>query len=473
MQHNKISKLIESTGAQFIDVRFCDLFGREQHFTIPTTMWSEDLFDEGLGFDGSSVSGFQGIQDSDLVLKPDEDSAYLDPFTEHPTLNVIFQVFNPHTNEIYIKDTRELSKRAEEYLRSTGIADTAFVGPEAEFFIFDSVQYESSPNKSFYEVDSVEGAWNTGNKHNIDGSLNLGNKPGYKGGYYPTPPHDHFQDLRSEMVNIMQDAGLEVEVQHHEVGTAGQAEIDLKFDKLSLMADRIIRYKYIVKNTARQYGYSATFMPKPIYGDNGSGMHIHISLWKDGETLFYSEDGYANLSELAIHFIGGVLHHAPSLLAFTNPGTNSYKRLVPGYEAPVNLVYSSGNRSAAIRIPAYVNSPKAKRIEFRCPDPSANPYLAFSALLMAGIDGIKKKIQPPAPVSMDLYEASEEELAEIKQVPASLEEALSALETDNEYLLEGGVFSKELIEEYISFKRINECDEIRLRPHPHEFSLYY
>lgn len=473
MQHKKVSQLIESSNAEFVDVRFCDLFGKEQHFTIPSKVWSDNLFDEGLGFDGSSIRGFQGIEESDLVLKPDESTAYLDPFTERPTINVTFDIHNPYSKEIYHKDTRAVAKKAEQYLVDSGIADTAYYGPEAEFFIFDSIQYESSPNKSFYEIDSVEGAWNTGRKVELDGSYNLGGKPAYKGGYYPTQPLDHFHDLRSEMVSVMQDIGIEIEVQHHEVGTAGQAEIDMKYGKMLDMADSILKYKYVVKNVARQYGYTATFMPKPIFQDNGSGMHVHVSLWKDGKTLFYDKDGYAELSETAIYFIGGVLKHAASVIAFTNPTTNSYKRLVPGYEAPVNLVYSSGNRSAAIRIPAYTTSPSAKRIEFRCPDPLANPYLAFSAILMAGIDGIKNKIVPQEPVSIDLYHASKEELAKITQVPASLEEALDALENDNEYLLEGDVFSKELIETYIAYKRENECDAIRLRPHPFEFDMYY
>jgi len=470
---DEVLNYIKKNGVQFVDVRFCDLPGVMQHFTFPAENFSESAFTEGLMFDGSSIRGFQQIHESDMLLLPDPTTAAMDPFRQHPTLNMNFFIHDPLTGEAYTRDPRNVAKKAETYLRGSGIADTAYFGPEAEFYIFDSVQYDSTPYGTFYEVDSVEGAWNTGNPRNPDGTPNLGYKPRYKGGYFPVTPTDHFTDLRSEMVRRLIEAGIEVEMQHHEVGSGGQAEIDFRFDTLLKTADNLMLFKYIVKNTAVAAGRTVTFMPKPIFQDNGSGMHTHQSLWKDGSPLFYDEIGYAGLSDTARHYIGGLLKHAPSLLAFTNPTTNSFRRLVPGYEAPVNLVYSQRNRSACCRIPITGSNPKAKRIEFRVPDPSCNPYLAFSAMLMAGLDGVKNKIEPPEPIDKDLYELPPEEHAAVPQVPGSLDDALAALATDHEYLLEGGVFTPDLIETWIDWKTANELDAVRLRPHPYEFALYY
>ncbi|MDA0567664.1 type I glutamate--ammonia ligase [Streptomonospora sp. S1-112] len=457
-------------GIQFLDVRFTDLFGATHHFTLPIENVDEGTFDEGLMFDGSSIRGFQAIHESDMLLLPDVTSAVVDRFREHPTLNVTFFVHDPFTRESYSRDPRNVARKAEAYLTSTGIADTVFFGPEAEFYIFDDVRFQTQENASYYYIDSVEGAWNTGTRN---GESNLGYRPRYKGGYFPVEPVDHYSDLRSTMVRNLIDAGIKVEIQHHEVGTAGQAEIDFRFDTLLKSADSVQLYKYIVKNTAYQAGKSVTFMPKPVFGDNGSGMHCHQSLWKDGAPLFFDESGYAQLSDTARYYIGGLLKHAPALLAFTNPTINSYHRLVPGFEAPVNLVYSQRNRSACIRIPLTGSNPKAKRLEFRVPDPSANPYLAFAAMLMAGIDGIKNKIEPPEPVDKDLYELPPAEAEAIEKVPASLDAALEALEADHEFLLEGGVFTQDLIETYVDYKRTEEIDSLRLRPHPREFELYY
>src|SRR5580698_4656746 len=390
----EILRYIESEGVQFVDVRFCDLPGTVQHFTIPAETFGENVFSEGLMFDGSSSRGFQQIHESDMILLPDPSTAVLDPFRQHKTLNINCFVHDPLTLEPYSRDPRYVAKKAEEYVKTTGIADTTYFGPEAEFFVFDDVRFSQDQHSAFYQVDSIEGIWNSG----TDEMPNLGYKPRYKEGYFPVPPMDHFQDLRSEMILTKEQSGIEIEVQHHEVATAGQAEIDMRFDTLLSMADKLMLYKYIVKSVAHQAGYTATFMPKPLFQDNGSGMHVHQSLWQDGEPLFYSESGYGGLSDIGRWYIGGILAHARSILAFAAPTTNSYKRLVPGYEAPVNLVYSQRNRSAACRIPLYSKSPKAKRIEFRCPDPACNPYLAFSAMLMAGLDGIQKKIEPPAPV---------------------------------------------------------------------------
>src|SRR5438128_1385890 len=440
-----------------------------QHFSAPAHELTEQGFTEGYGFDGSSIRGFQEIQESDMLLMPDPSTAYVDPFRQHKTLNLNCFVRDPVTGESYTRDPRYVAQKAEDYLGSTGIADTAYFGPEAEFYIFNDVRFSQDQHSAFYSVDSIEGIWNSGREE----VPNLGFKPRYKEGYFPVPPMDHFQDIRSEMILTLERLGVEIEVQHHEVGTAGQAEIDMRFDTLLTMADKLMLYKYVVKNVARAHNLSATFMPKPIYQDNGSGMHCHQSLWKGGEPLFFDETGYAGLSDMARWYIGGLLKHAPSLLAFTNPTVNSYKRLVPGYEAPVNLVYSQRNRSAAVRIPLYSKSPKAKRIEFRCPDPSCNPYLAFSALLMAGLDGIQNRIEPPAPLDRDLYDLPPEELAKVPQVPGSLPEVLDALETDHEYLLAGGVFTPDVIETWIEYKRENEVDALRLRPHPWEFYLYY
>jgi glutamine synthetase len=464
-----LNKVAEE-GFEFIDLRFCDLPGQVQHFTVPAAQLTEDAFEEGFGFDGSSIRGFQQIQESDMILIPDATTAVEDPFREHKTLLLYCFVHDPLTMEPYERDPRYVAKKAEEFLRSTGIADTSYWGPEAEFYIFDSARFGQNQHSAFYFVDSEEGAWNSGAEE--DGK-NLGYKPRYKEGYFPVPPTDHFQDLRSEMTRRLIEAGIEIEVQHHEVGTAGQAEIDMRFDTLLRTADKVTLYKYIVKSVAWAAGKTVTFMPKPIFEDNGSGMHTHQSLWNGDEPLFYDEVGYAGLSDVARWYIGGLLQHAPAVLAFAAPTTNSYHRLVPGYEAPVNLVYSNRNRSAAIRIPTYSQSPKAKRLEFRCPDPSANPYLAFSAMLMAGIDGIQNKIEPPDPVDKDIYDLPPSELANLPAVPSSLTEALDALEEDHEFLLQGGVFTEGLVKAWIDYKREHEVDPIRLRPHPYEFSLYY
>ncbi|MEO3812400.1 type I glutamate--ammonia ligase [Sphaerisporangium sp. B11E5] len=465
-----VLKFIRDEGVQFVDVRFTDLPGTTHHFTFPTENFGASVFTDGLMFDGSSIRGFQAIHESDMLLLPDPSTAVLDPFRDHKTLIINFFVHDPLTGEAYSRDPRNVARKAEDYLKGTGIADTVYFGPEAEFYIFDDVRFASSQSESFYHIDSIEGAWNTGKAQ--EGG-NLGYKPRYKGGYFPVPPMDHFTDLRSEMVRKLIEAGIETEMQHHEVGTAGQAEIDFRFGTLLKTADNLMLYKYIIKNTAVKAGRTVTFMPKPIFGDNGSGMHCHQSLWKDGEPLFYDEVGYAGLSDTARYYIGGLLKHAPAILAFTNPTVNSYHRLVPGYEAPVNLVYSQRNRSACIRIPITGSNPKAKRIEFRVPDPSCNPYFAFSAQLMAGLDGIRNKIEPPQPVDKDLYELPPEEAGQVPQVPGSLPEVLAALEADHEFLLEGGVFTPDLIETWVSYKRENEIDPIRLRPHPHEFELYY
>jgi glutamine synthetase len=460
---------IEDEGVQFVDLRFCDLPGLMQHFSVPAHELTADVFADGLGFDGSSIRGFQEIQESDMILIPDPETALIDPFRQHTTLNINCFVHDPVTGESYSRDPRYIAKKAEQYLAGTGTADTAYFGPEAEFFILDDVRFDTTPASSYFFLDSVEAAWNSGK----DEGPNLGYKPRHKEGYFPVPPMDHYQDLRSEMVVQLEKAGVEIEVQHHEVGTAGQAEIDMRFDTLLRMADKLMLYKYIVKNVALQAGKSVTFMPKPIFEDNGSGMHTHQSLWNGDDPLFYDEAGYAGLSDMARWYIGGLLTHAPSILAFSNPTTNSYRRLVPGFEAPVNLVYSQRNRSAACRVPLYSQSPKAKRVEFRVPDPSCNPYLAFSAMLMAGLDGIRNKIEPPDPVDKDIYELPREELEKLPSVPASLEEALVALENDHEYMLEGGVFTDDVIEGWITYKMDSEVSQVRLRPHPYEFHLYY
>jgi glutamine synthetase len=464
-----VLQLIGDEGIEIVDVRFCDLPGLMQHFSMPAGQLTAEVFDEGVGFDGSSIRGFQEIQESDMLLVPDPNTAVIDPFTQHKTLNLNCFVNDPVTGESYSRDPRYVARKAEEYLTSTGLADTCYVGPEAEFFVFDDVRFDQNEHEGYYSIESVEAAWNTGREENP----NLGYKPRYKEGYFPVPPMDHFQDLRSEMILVLERAGVEIEIHHHEVGTAGQAEIDMRFDSLLRMADKLMLYKYVVKNVARQAGKTATFMPKPVFQDNGSGMHTHQSLWKGGEPLFYSEAGYAGLSDMGRWYIGGLLTHAPAILAFSNPTTNSYKRLVPGYEAPVNLVYSQRNRSAAVRIPLYSQSPKAKRLEFRCPDPACNPYLAFSAMLMAGLDGIQNRIEPPDPVDKDLYDLPPEELSKVPQVPGSLEAVLSALEDDQAFLKAGGVFTDDLIETWVTYKRENEVDALRLRPHPWEFALYY
>jgi glutamine synthetase len=460
----------QNEGVEFVDVRFCDLPGVMQHFNIPISQFAESAFTDGMMFDGSSIRGFQAIHESDMKLIPDVTTAYVDPFRKRKTLIVNFSIVDPFTDESYSRDPRNVAFKAEAYLRSTGIADTAFFAPEAEFYIFDDVRFKTSANESYFHIDSQEAAWNTGR---VEEGGNLGYKTRYKGGYFPVSPNDQMADLRDEMCAVLGQVGLDVERAHHEVGTAGQQEINYRFSTLTAAADDLMKFKYVIKNVAWEAGKSATFMPKPIFGDNGSGMHTHQSLWAKGEPLFYDERGYGGLSDLARWYIGGLLKHAPALLAFTNPSVNSYHRLVPGYEAPVNLVYSARNRSACIRIPVTGSSPKAKRIEFRVPDPSANPYLAFAAQLLAGIDGIKNRIEPPEPVDKDLYELPPEEHAAIQQVPASLEEAISALEADHDFLTVGEVFTPDLIETWIDYKRTNEIDPIRLRPHPHEYELYY
>ncbi|MGI9005440.1 MAG: type I glutamate--ammonia ligase [Streptosporangiaceae bacterium] len=467
---DEVLRYIADEGVDFVDVRFCDLPGTMQHFTVPAGAFEERAFTDGLMFDGSSIRGFQEIHESDMQLFPDATSARLDPFRTRKTLIVNFFIHDPITGEAYSRDPRNVAKKAEAYLKGSGIADTCFFGAEAEFHVFDSIQFDSQPQGSFYKIDSESAAWNSG-RDEVGG--NLGYKARTKCGYFPVSPTDHFADLRDEIAVRLEDAGMTVERGHHEVGSAGQQEINYRFNTLLQGADDMMLFKYIVKNTANEYGKSATFMPKPVIGDNGSGMHCHQSLWKDGEPLFYDEVGYAGLSDMARYYIGGLLHHAPSLLAFTNPTINSYHRLVPGFEAPVNLVYSQRNRSACIRIPITGSNPKAKRLEFRCPDPSSNPYLAFSAMLMAGLDGIKNKIEPPTPVDKDLYELAPDELADVAQVPASLDAVLDALEADHEYLLEGGVFTEDLISTWIAYKREHEVLPIQLRPTPHEFELYY
>ncbi|MFC5664441.1 type I glutamate--ammonia ligase [Kitasatospora misakiensis] len=462
----EVKQFIQDNDVKFVDVRFCDLPGVMQHFSVPAATFDPS---ETLMFDGSSIRGFQAIHESDMALVPDLATARLDPFRREKHLNINFFIQDPVTGEAYSRDPRNVAKKAEAYLASSGVADTAYFGPEAEFYVFDSVRFDTSANASYYHIDSEAGAWNTGS---TEGDVR-GYKVKYKGGYFPVPPVDHFADLRAEMSLELAKAGLEVERQHHEVGTAGQAEINYKFNTLLHAADDLMLFKYIIKNVAWRAGKTATFMPKPIFGDNGSGMHVHQSLWTGGSPLFYDEQGYAGLSDTARYYIGGLLKHAPSLLAFTNPSVNSYHRLVPGFEAPVNLVYSQRNRSAAIRIPITGSNAKAKRIEFRAPDPSSNPYLAFSAMLMAGLDGIKNKIEPLEPVDKDLYELAPEEHANVPQVPSSLPAVLEALEADHEYLLAGNVFTPDLIETWIDFKRANEIAPIALRPHPHEFELYY
>ncbi|WP_040161038.1 type I glutamate--ammonia ligase [Mobilicoccus massiliensis] len=466
----EVLAFIEDEGVEFVDIRFCDLPGVMQHFNIPASTVDIDFFTEGQAFDGSSIRGFQAIHESDMKLIPDVTTAYLDPFRDHKTLIMNFSIVDPFTDEPYSRDPRNIAARSEAYLRSTGIADTVFFGAEAEFYVFDDIRFENSPQSTFYKLDSVEAAWNTSREE--EGG-NKGYKTAFKGGYFPVPPVDHFADIRDAMCLRMAEVGLKVERSHHEVGTAGQQEINYRFDSLLAAADDVMKFKYVIKNTAWEFGKSATFMPKPLLGDNGSGMHTHQSLWKDGEPLFYDEQGYGGLSDLARWYIGGLLTHAPALLAFTNPSANSYHRLVPGFEAPVNLVYSARNRSACIRIPVAGASPKAKRIEFRIPDPSANPYLSFAAQLMAGLDGIRNRIEPPEPIDKDLYELPPEEHADIEQVPCTLEQVLDALEADHEFLLEGDVFSEDLIRTWIDWKRENEVAPLRLRPHPYEFQMYY
>jgi len=460
--------MMTKENVQVVDLRFMDFPGLWQHFSIPTRELEEETFEKGLGFDGSSIRGWQAINESDMLVKPVPETAFIDPFSKAKTLVMTCNICDPITGEDYTRDPRNIARKAVNYLKSTGVADTAYFGPEAEFFIFDDIRFDQNEHEGYYYIDSVEGRWNTGRVE----APNLGYKPRYKEGYFPVPPTDSQQDLRNEMMLMLESVGIPIECQHHEVATGGQAEIDMRFSPLVEMADNLLKYKYVIKNTARKHNKTVTFMPKPLFNDNGSGMHVHISLWK-GKTNLFAGDGYAGLSEMAMHAMGGILKHAPSLLAFTNPTTNSYKRLVPGFEAPVNLAYSSRNRSAAIRIPMYSPSPKAKRFEFRCPDPSCNPYLAFSAMLMAALDGIQNKVDPGDPLDKDIYDLPPEELAKVPQTPGTLRDALTALEDDCEFLLKGDVFTPDVVETWVDYKMVNEVQALDLRPHPWEFALYY
>ncbi len=468
MTPKEVLKMVKESGTRVLDIRFMDFPGIWQHFTVPISELDESTFEDGYGFDGSSIRGWQPIDASDMLVIPDPSTAKMDPFFKEPTLVMIGNIFDPITREAYSRDPRYIAQKAEAYLATTGIGDTAYFGPEAEFFIFDDVRFESTKNSASYSVDSVEAAWNTGR----DEGPNLGYKPRHKEGYFPVPPTDKFQDLRTEMLLTLEDIGIDVECQHHEVATAGQAEIDMRFKPLVQMGDQLVWFKYILKNVAYKNGHTVTFMPKPLFEDNGTGMHIHVSIWKDNNPVF-AGDKYAGVSQEALYAIGGILKHCKALCAFTNPTTNSYKRLVPGFEAPVNLAYSSRNRSAAVRIPMYSASPKAKRIEFRTPDPSCNGYLAFSALLMAVLDGIENKIDPGDPLDKNIYDLPPEELANVESAPGSLDEALAALREDHEFLLKGDVFTKDVIDMWIDYKIENEVNPVKLRPHPHEFFLYY
>jgi glutamine synthetase len=463
-----VIKLVKDRKIRVIDIRFMDFPGVWQHFSVPATELAESSFEDGFGFDGSSIRGWQPINASDMLVVPDASTVKMDPFYTEPTLVMIGNIVDPVTLEPYSRDPRHIAQKAEAYLKQSGIGDTAYIGPEAEFFIFDDIRFESTRNRAFYQVDSEEGIWNSGR----DEGPNLGYKPRHKEGYFPVPPMDKFQDIRTEMMLTLQDIGIDVECQHHEVATSGQAEIDMRFKPLLEMGDQLVWFKYVLKNVARKHNRTVTFMPKPLFEDNGTGMHTHISLWKEGQPLF-AGDKYAGLSQEALYALGGILKHCKALCAFANPTTNSYKRLVPGFEAPVNLAYSSRNRSAALRIPMYSSSPKAKRIEFRTPDPSCNGYLAFSAMIMAVLDGIENKVDPGDPLDKNIYDLPPEELAEIDSTPGSLEEALTSLKEDHEFLLKGDVFTPDVIERWIEYKAENEADAVRLRPHPHEFYLYY
>jgi glutamine synthetase len=467
MNVREVLEFAKKNKVQVVDMKFVDLIGTWQHFTIPVSELTEGLFKDGSGLDGSSIRGWRAINNSDMLLVPDPATACMDPFCSVPTLSLIGNVVDPITREMYDRDPRYIAQKAEKYLQSTKIGDTSYWGPEAEFFIFDHARYDQTNHSAYYHIDSDEGVWNMGQE-----GVNLGGKIRHKEGYFPVAPTDTQQDIRTEMILEMEKAGIATEKHHHEVATAGQAEIDIRFDSLLRTADKMMMFKYIVKNVARRHGKTVTFMPKPIFGDNGSGMHTHQSIWKDGKPLFAGKE-YAGVSQMCLHYIGGILKHAPALAALTNPSTNSYKRLTPGFEAPVLLAYSSRNRSAGIRIPMYSPSPKAKRIEVRFPDPAANPYLAFAAMLMAGLDGIENKINPGEPAEKDLYDLEAKEAAKIRTMPGSLDEALNHLEKDHQFLLKGGVFSEDLIEAWIGYKRTKEVDTMRLRPHPYEFFLYY
>ncbi|MCE2401140.1 type I glutamate--ammonia ligase [Candidatus Poribacteria bacterium] len=469
MTPSEVVALAKEKNIKIVDLKFMDLPGMWQHFSIMVDELSEDLFEEGIGFDGSSIRGFQAINESDMLLFPDPATALVDPVCQVPTLSITCNIKDPITLENYTRDVRYIAQKAEAYLQSTGIADISYWGPEAEFYLLNDIRYGQTQNSGFYHVDSVEGSWNSGREENP----NLGYKPRYKEGYFPVPPSDTLQDIRSEICLKLIESGVDVEVHHHEVGTAGQGEIDIRFDTLTTVGDKIALYKYIIKNIARSHNLVATFMPKPLFQDNGSGMHVHTSLWKDGKNVFFDPQGYSLLSETALYYIGGLLAHARSLCAIIAPTTNSYKRLVPGYEAPVNIAYSQRNRSACVRIPVYSKSEKAKRVEFRTPDPSCNPYLAFSALMMAGLDGIQNRIHPGDPLDKDLYDLEPEELEDIESTPVSLGDALDALEDDHEYLLKGDVFTEDVLDVWIDYKRENEVDAINMRPHPYEFFLYH
>ena len=473
MTPEQVIQLAKDEGVQIIDLKFTDLPGTLQHVGVPPNELTESLFENGTGFDGSSIRGFQTIDESDMLLVPDPNTAVIDPVYNIKTLSLLCNIRDPLTGSDYSRDPRYIAQKAEAYLGSTGIGDVSYWGPEAEFFIFDSASFDQDAHSAHYNVDSDEGIWNSGAAYQLDDkTLNKGYRPRHKGGYFPVPPVDSQSDIRSEMVLEMQKFGIVIEKQHHEVATGGQAEIDIVYDTLTKTADNIMIYKYLVKNVAARHGKTATFMPKPLFGDNGTGMHTHQSIWKGDTNIFYG-DGYAHMSDTMKYYIGGLLKHAPALLAFAAPTTNSYRRLVPGFEAPVNLAYSARNRSACCRIPVYFDTPPAKRVEFRCPDPTANPYFAFSAMLMAGIDGIRNQIDPGDPLDVDLYDLSPEEAASVQQVPGSLEEVLDALEEDHEFLLVGDVFTSDLIETWLDYKRTNEVDELRLRPHPYEFFMYY
>jgi glutamine synthetase len=465
-----VLQMIQDNDVQMVDLKFVDLFGTWQHVSFHSSMLTEQVFSEGLPFDGSSIRGWKSINESDMYMVPDPKTAWIDPFFQVPTLSLICSIIEPRTGQPYSRCPRSLAMRAVAYLQSTGIADTAYFGPEAEFFIFEDVRFDQTQNAGYYFVDSIEGRWNSGREEK---GGNLGYKPRYKEGYFPVPPTDAHQDLRTEMLLTMAKLGVPIEKHHHEVATGGQGELGYRFADLITAADYMMIYKYVIRNVARKHGKTVTFMPKPLFNDNGSGMHTHQSLWKDGQPLFYQEGNYADLSETALYYIGGLLKHAPAILAFTNPTTNSYKRLVPGFEAPVNLAYSQGNRSASIRIPVTGKNPKAKRLEFRCPDATCNPYIAFSAMLMAGLDGIKNKIHPGEPLDKDIYDLEPDELAKIPSTPGSLLDALENLQKDHAFLLEGGVFTEDLIEAYIEYKIDNEINPINLRPHPYEFALYF
>ncbi len=469
MNAKQVLEYAKKNNVVMFDLRFTDWPGVQQHCSYPVSEIDESVFEDGLGFDGSSIRGWQAINESDMLMIPDPETAFIDPFFSRPTLVMICDVVDPITRENYSRDPRWIAKKAENFLKQSGIGDTAYFGPEAEFFIFNSARFATSPNEGFYHIDSIEGKWNTGAE---EGGSNLAHKPRYKEGYFPLPPVDTMQDIRTEMVLEMEKLGIQVEAHHHEVGTGGQAEIDMKFTTLVQMADQLLNYKYIVKNVARRNGMTATFMPKPLFEDNGSGMHTHQSVWKDGKPLF-AGDGYGGFSQLGLHYVGGILKHSRAIAAFSNPTTNSYKRLVPGYEAPVNLAISTRNRSASCRIPMYSDNPKAKRIEVRYPDPSCNPYLAFAAMLMAGLDGVDNKIDPGEPLDKNIYALSPQEVEGIPVMPSSLDEALTELEGDHDFLLRGDVFTEDALQTWIEYKRENEIAPMRQRPHPHEFELYY